>query len=126
MTDLDVRAESTILRDAGPVRQAAATSLTWGFRFSVATLVVGLLVTLLRGDDIETEATDFSHLAPHLLDGDGSAIVSLAILIMLLTPVATVLVTAIGFYQLPDRRFGKISLVVLAVLAVTLTVSLLR
>ena len=112
--------------DAAPIRSAAATTLMWGFRVTVAILAVGLGVTLLRGHDLESEATDFSDLIPGLLDGEGSAIVSLAILAMMVTPVATVIVTAWGFFRIGDRRYGRISLIVLGVLAISIIAAFFR
>ena len=114
------------VQDATPIRLAAANTLMWGFRVTVAILAVGLAVTLLRGHDLETQATDFTDIIPGLLDGEGSAIVSLAILTMMITPVVTVIVTAWGFFRIGDRRYGRISLVVLGVLAISIIAAFLR
>jgi uncharacterized membrane protein len=126
MTDSTTPATEPSLRDTAPIRASASNTLTWGFRVSATILAIGLIVTLLRGDDIETEATGFTSLVPNLLDGEGSAIVSLAILAMMITPVFTVITVAAGFFRIQDRRFGKISLVVLGVLAVSLIASFFK
>jgi uncharacterized membrane protein len=112
--------------DAAPIRRAAADTLTWGFRVTVAILAIGLVVTLAQGQDLETTATDFEDVIPGLLDGEGSAIVSLAILAMMITPVITVIVTALGFFRIGDRRYGRISLIVLGVLGISIIASFFR
>jgi uncharacterized membrane protein len=98
----------------------------WGFRVSAAILALGVAVTLIRGDELETEATSFTNIVPDLIDGRGSAIVSLAILAMMVTPVATVIVVALGFSRIRDHRYARISMVVLAVLAVSIIASFFR
>lgn len=113
-------------RDAAPIRRAAADTLNWGFRVTVVILAIGLVVTLAQGHDLETKATDFRDVIPGLLDGEGSAIVSLAILAMMITPVITVVVTALGFFRIDDRRYGKISLIVLGVLGISIIASFFR
>jgi uncharacterized membrane protein len=114
------------LRDMAPIQETAARTLTWGFRVSAAILAVGLIVTLARGDDLSKDATSLTDLIPDLLDGEGSAIVSLAILAMITTPVVTVMMIAAGFFKIGDRQFGRISLIVLGVLAVSIVAALLR
>ncbi len=57
---------------------------------------------------------------------NASAIVSLAILAMMVTPVVAVLVVARGFQEIGDRRYARISFVVLLVLAASIASSLLR
>ena len=57
---------------------------------------------------------------------EGSAIVSLAILAMMATPVVTVITIAAGFFRINDRRFGQVSLVVLGVLCISIIAALLR
>jgi uncharacterized membrane protein len=109
-----------------PIQETAARTLTWGFRVSASILAVGLIVTLARGDDLSKDATSFTDLIPDLLDGKGSAIVSLAILAMMATPVVTVMTVAAGFFKIGDRQFGRISLIVLGVLGISIVAALLR
>lgn len=112
--------------DVAPIRGAAADTMMWGFRISAAILALGLLVTLLRGDEIESQATGFTSIIPDLIDGRGSAIVSLAIIAMMVTPVVTVIVIALGFSRINDHRYARVSLIVLGVLAVSITASFFR
>jgi len=126
MNQVNVPASDPSLKDTTPIRRSAAATLTWGFRATAAILALGLLVTFIGGHDIETEATGFRDIIPDLLDGEGPAIVSLAILTMMLTPVATVIVIALGFLRIGDRRFGRVSLIVLGVLAISIIASFFR
>jgi uncharacterized membrane protein len=110
----------------GPVNDRASTVLKWGFRFSAFLLAVGIAVTLLRGDDISTDAVRLVDIIPGVLDGDGDAIVTLSIVSMIVTPVLATLVVALGFFALGDRRFGRLSLAVLAVLAISIVAAFVR
>ena len=113
-------------RDTNPIRIAAASVLSWGFRISVVVLAIGLAIAAFGDQTLAVKATSFEDLIPGLLDGNASAIVSLAILAMMVTPVVAVLVVARGFQEIGDRRYARISFVVLLVLAASIASSLLR
>ena len=53
-------------------------------------------------------------------------LIDLGILAMMLTPVATVLVIALNFSRLGERKFVSLTLGVLAILATSIAISLLR
>ena len=109
-----------------PVYAAVSRALTWGLRLSGALLAAGLLLSALRGDSLSDQAEPLPEALELVADGRGAGLVDLAIIAMVLTPVATVLVLAVGFFRLGDRRFGLITLVVLAILGVSVSISLLR
>jgi uncharacterized membrane protein len=113
-------------RDTNPIRNSAASVLSWGFRGSVVVLAIGLIIAAFGDQTLAMKATSFADLIPDLLDGKASAIVSLAILGMMITPVVAVLVVARGFQSIGDRRYARISFVVLLVLAASIASSLLR
>ena len=54
------------------------------------------------------------------------AVIDLAILWFMLTPVATVIVVAVSFWRLGDRRYALCSLVVLAILGTSIALALNR
>jgi uncharacterized membrane protein len=108
------------------VNDRAATVLKWGFRTSAVLLAVGIAVTLLRGDDISTESRRLLDIIPGVMDGEGSAIVTMSIVTMIATPVVATLVVALGFFALGDRRYGRISLAVLGVLAISVIAAFVR
>jgi uncharacterized membrane protein len=113
-------------RDTTPIRNSAASVLSWGFRISVVVLAIGLAIAAFGDQTLAVKATSLEDLIPDLLDGKASAIVSLAILAMMITPVVAVLVVARGFHKIGDRRYARISFVVLLVLAASIASSLLR
>lgn len=109
-----------------PINKQAAMVLEWGFRLSAALLAIGIVTTLIRGEDIPTSATRLVDLIPDLLSGDGGAIVTTAIVSMIATPVVATLVVAAGFLAANDRRYARISFAVLAVLLVSIAAALIR
>lgn len=114
-------------QDTTPIRKDVALVLEWGFRISALLLGIGLVLAALQdGSSLGEKAVRFEDIIPDLLDGQATAIVSLAILAMMATPVAAVLTVARGFRRLGDRRYLLASLIVLLVLAASITSSLLR
>jgi uncharacterized membrane protein len=61
-----------------------------------------------------------------LADGNPSALIDLGILCMMLTPVLTVLVIALNFSRLGERKFVTLSFGVLAILITSIAIALLR
>jgi uncharacterized membrane protein len=108
-----------------PLYHSAGLVLTWGFRIAAALLAAGLLLAAIQGDDLSTAAKPIPDTIELLLDGESSALVDLAIVAMVLTPVAAVIAIAIGFYRIADRRYTAASVFVLAVLGISIAVSML-
>lgn len=113
-------------RSIAPIYRNAITVLTYGFRTGAALLVVGLVVALLKREELNHEVDPFGEVIPAILDGKAAGIVDLAILAMMATPLLTVLVVARGFFAAGDRRYGVCSLLVLGILGVSVVLSLLR
>ena len=109
-----------------PVYAAAIRTLTWGSRLGAALLLVGLAVALARREPLNHQAEPFAEVLPAVLDGRAAGIVDLAILWLMITPVVTVVVVAIGFLRLGDRRYALLSLLVLAILGVSIGLALRR
>ncbi len=114
------------VRGLFPIYRSAITVLSWGFRLGAALLAVGLIVAAIKGEALERKAEAFPDIIPAVLDGKASGIVDLAILCLMATPVATVFVVALGFFRIGDRRYGLLSLIVLGVLAISISLSLFR
>lgn len=111
--------------DLDPLYRALGFVLTWGFRLTAALLALGLVLAATQGDDLSEEAESLPRIAEHLFDGDSGALFDLAIVAMVLTPVVAVVVVAIGFLRLGDRRYALASLFVLAILGISIAISLL-
>ena len=112
--------------DLTPIYQSAVLVLTWGFRVAAALLGVGLVLQAIQGDGLSTSARPIPEIFDLLLDGESRALVDLAIVAMILTPVAAVVAIAAGFARIGDRRYTIASLVVLVILGISITVSLLK
>lgn len=113
-------------RELLPIYRAAITVLTWGFRIGAAILGVGLFVAIIRQESLRRNAESYPDILPSVFDGEASGIISLAIIVLVATPVVTVLRVGIGFFRIGDRRFGLLSLIVLGVLGVSISLSLFR
>jgi len=109
-----------------PINKQAAVVLEWGFRLSAALLAIGIVTTLVRGEDIPTTATRLVDLWPALKSGDGGAIVTTAIVSMIATPVVATLIVAAGFLAADDRRYARISFAVLLVLLISIAAAFIR
>ncbi len=120
MTDQQADAHLLAMRDT------ILTLFAWGFRISAALLVAGLAAATLRGEDFPDHVDDFGAIAAAVTAGQTTAIVDLALLVMMATPVVAALVITRGFFAAGDRRYGKISIAVLAILVLSVSISLLK
>ena len=87
-------------------------------------LVAGWTTSLLGKPLPPTATTDFSGLLERLLALQPLAIVQLGLIVLVATPIVRVVITALGFWRQHDRLYVGVSLIVLALLFVSL--SLLR
>jgi hypothetical protein len=126
----DVQRETALLmaRTAAlaPLYDAAYGLFFWGFRIGAILLALGVVVALIKGEPLSHEADSFGTVLATLRRGEASGIIDLAILWFMATPVVTVLVVAVQFWRLGDRRYALLSLVVLAILGVSIGLSLSR
>ncbi len=105
---------------------AAARSLRIGFVLTAIVLGVGIAWSLIDRHPLSSEVLPFREIPGALADGDPSAVIDIAILLMMLTPVFTVLTIALNFSRLGERKFVSLSLGVLAILVTSIVISLLR
>lgn len=105
---------------------SAVKVLRWGFVVSAVMLALGVAWSLVDRHPLATEVLSFQDIPSALADGNPSALIDLGILAMMLTPVVTVLVIALGFSRLGERKFVSLSLGVLAILATSIIISVLR
>jgi len=112
--------------ELAPLYAAATATLTWGFRLAAVLLAAGLVLAVVRQEPLGREAEPLGDILPAVLDGKAAGLVDVAILWLVATPVAVVLVVAVGFARLGDRRYAALSLLVLAVLGVSIALALTR
>ena len=109
-----------------PLYDAAVKTLFWGFRLGAALLALGIVVALVKREPLGHEADPIPDVIAMVRAGYASGIIDLAILWFMLTPVATVIVVAASFWRLGDRRYALLSLIVLAILGVSVALALNR
>jgi hypothetical protein len=104
----------------------ALVVLRAGFRLAAVFLVSGITLALARGQELETTVDPFSEILPVIRDGHSRGFIDLAILTVMLTPLATVVTIGIALHQLGERRFARYSLAVLLILFASIGTSLIR
>jgi uncharacterized membrane protein len=109
-----------------PLYDAAVKTLFWGFRLGAALLALGIVFALVKREPLGHEADPLADVIATVRAGYASGIIDLAILWFMLTPVATVIVVAVSFWRLGDRRYALLSLIVLAILGVSVALALNR
>ena len=87
---------------------------------------VGIAVALIRQEALETEVDPVQEIPRALADGRARAFIDLAIIAIVLTPVAAIITIWRGFMVQGDRRFANYALGVLAILLASITYSLVR
>lgn len=108
------------------IYHSAVKVLRSGFFLSAAVLVAGAAWSIVDRHPLATGVLPFQEIPGALVDGNPSALIDIGILLMMLTPVITVLVIAVDFFRLGERTFVSLSLGVLAILATSIAISLLR
>jgi hypothetical protein len=109
-----------------PLYDAAIWTFTWGFRIGAVLLALGVMMALIKSEPLGREADPFGEVIGQVRAGNASGIIDLAILWFMLTPMATVIVVVVKFWQLGDRRYALLSLIVLTILAVSIALALNR
>jgi hypothetical protein len=109
-----------------PLYDEAQRIFFWGFRLGAALLALGVAAALLKREPLGHVADRFVDILAAVRAGQAAGIIDLAILWFMATPVVTVLVVAISFWRLGDRRYALLSLVVLAILGASIALSLSR
>jgi uncharacterized membrane protein len=97
-----------------------------GFRLAALLLLVGIAVSILRGEELAGTADPFGEVLPRLFEGHGAAFIDLAILTVMVTPLAAVIAIAVGFSHAGERRFLAYTLAVVAILSLSIVLALLR
>ncbi len=116
------------------VEVLVARLLRWGVSLSMAIVVLGLITMCVRRpQDAYSYAAlarltgphaAFPHSLPEIARGvvglHGQAIMALGLVLLILTPVARVAASVVGFALERDRVFALVTAIVLAVLVVSL------
>lgn len=91
--------------------------LLWGLVASSTFLLIGLVLALAFHESRpEGPPARLSALFAEMFRGDGVAALQIGLVILMLTPVARVVVLAIGWQQSGDRRFAAVAVLVFVLL----------
>ena len=107
----------TTQQDYDPVAETAVTTLTWGFRVAACLFALGVILSFARRDPLASTLPTLGAIFDEVIDFRGTGFIGLAIFAVVITPVVTTLSIAIAFLRLGNRRYGMLTLVVLAILA---------
>jgi uncharacterized membrane protein len=117
--------EPSIPREA-VIYDRAIQVLRIGFAVSAVLLVAGIAWSIAERRAPDERVLEFGKLPGAIRDGDPTSIIDLGILAMMLTPVVLVIVIGWELHVLRERRFAIASLLVLAVLIISIAISLLK
>lgn len=106
------------------VYRSAIRMLQVGFWIAVSLFVAGIIWSAIEREPLTETVEPIQDLPGLIRDGHPAAVIDLAILTLMLTPVATVLAVAIAFVRMGDQRYGVISLFVLIVLLLSIGLAL--
>lgn len=102
-----------------PVRTFVAGPLRYGTLVAMTIIGVGLVASY--GQPVETQRTPVP-LDDVVMAGGGEAIIAIGLLLLCLVPLAVALAAATAFWHRGERRYLASSLLVAALLAVSLIV----
>jgi uncharacterized membrane protein len=100
--------------------RAVHWTLLSGLTASVLLLLSGGIMLVVRPQAEQKPGAVVAPFAIRAAQGDGAALLELGLVILMLTPVARVLVLAVGWLIRRDWTFGLIACCVLALLAMSL------
>lgn len=107
-------------------RHLTSAVLTGGVIVSAACYLVAVLAEVLGVATAAGDATDLRALIDGLLVADPWAWASLGTLVLVATPALALVVTAVEYTVVGDRGSAVLALVVLAILALSAVVAILR
>lgn len=101
--------------------------LRLGVIISMAIVVIGLTLYLIQNgktaNDYSVFATgnlSFSHFFRDLFHGKSEAIIGLGVICLIFTPILRVIFAIIGFWLEGDRRYTIISIIILAIIIISM------
>lgn len=116
-----------------PAKERTSTIIGWilrvGVILSTTIILVGVLLLLLQPGGLTAQSMDlgmFPHTLAQVWSGllmlRTQAVIASGLLLLIATPVVTVITSAVAFAVERDRRFVVITLIVLAILILSLLI----
>jgi uncharacterized membrane protein len=103
-----------------------ARTLQIGFRLAAGLLLCGIAIAIIRSQPLATSTGSLGELPGELARFDSQGFIDLAIITIVLTPLAAVIVIWRGFKRAGELRYAAYSLGVVAVLLCSIALSLIR
>jgi hypothetical protein len=110
----------------GDMYRDVARVLRGGFRIAAGLIVLGIAVALVRREPLQTRVDPIADIPGVLIHLHSSAFIDMAIIGIMLTPLASLFAILRSLVLIGDRRFAAYTLGVLLILSVSITLSLLR
>ena len=107
-----------------PLVSRATAVFRFGFWGSLALLTAGVVLLLARSESLPSRLVPLADIVSSLSTGSSASFITIGIVTMILTPVVSTLAICFTFIQQRDRRYATLTLVVLAVLLVSVSLSL--
>lgn len=126
MDDIEIASREQDMTPIPPSRIAerCSTVLTWGFRMSAALIVIGIVRSLIGNQPLDSHLATPRELVDGMRTASAGSFLALGIIVMILTPLVSCLTIAITFFQRHDARYGRVTLLVLVILGLSLALSL--
>jgi len=99
-----------------PIERTVNVVLTAGIVVTVALLVAGLVLSIVKGQGLPARIVHLGDLPSLLADLDPAAYLSLGIVVLIATPFVRVAGTIVAFARQRDRRYVLVTAVVLVVM----------
>jgi uncharacterized membrane protein len=99
--------------------------LDYGFFLGIGVILLGTVLTLAQGDDLPEDVVGLLDLPSHVADFEASALLDLGLIILLLTPLSYVVAALVTFIREQDRLFIGVCLLLIALIAASVGVSLI-
>ena len=109
-----------------PIYPRVVAVLRLGFRIAIGLLVLGIVIALTRQESLAERADSFEDIPGALADLEASGFIDLAIIAIVLTPLAAVVTILRGALAAGDLRFARFTGAVLAILVASILLSLFQ
>lgn len=114
--------DSTAVTD--PVIRRATAVFRAGFRASLALLITGVGLMILRSESLPSQLVPIDAIVTGVIEGTSASFVTLGILTMILTPVISTVAICVTFAQQGDPRYARFTATVLLILVLSISLSL--
>ncbi len=110
--------------DARLVTQTATAVLGGGFQLGIAILTLGLILSIVQREPLAQSIPSLGEVGRAVADGNAAGVIDVAILWMIAVPVMAALAIAVAFFRVREWLFMTFTLLVLAVLGVSIGIAI--